>query len=231
MNYKWFKVVRGDLYPGGIKCRVLTELLATEIDADFITYAGCYYGHSAFALALAGNLTKKFVWIYFTHPWKETYIWKQLLTLNNVCPIADQDQDQNIVKAIKLAGRPGNNDEKGHYLPVGFDCEPFRRIYVKQMRELEVDPEEIWTTGGSGVTARCLAEAWPKARINVVNLGVRLNADMGNPYKVWNIPEKLCEEALDPPPWPSARYYDAKMWQIVKEHATRKSTTLIWNIA
>lgn len=46
--------------------------------------------------------------------------------------------------------------------------------------------------------------------------------------KVYKAPEKFDQKAKNPPPYPSAAHYDAKVWQFVKKHA--KKGALIWNV-
>lgn len=225
-----FSVVRGDLYTGGIKCRVLTELLSTEIGEKNIIYAACYYGHSGFALGMAGLYTGKSITLFMTAPEEDTYIHQQVKTLSNVTCIQMSAENQREVAkhAEQVAKATGS-----YYLPVGFLYEPFKQIYIRNILKLGIQPKEVWVTGGSGVSAQCLKLAWPQAKVRVINLGVRPTSDLGlgeiHYGDVWKIEEKIWQESKDPPPWPSARYYDAKMWQIVREHA--KPGALIWNIA
>lgn len=221
------KVVRGDLYPGGLKCRVLTQLFLEVIREKEVTYTGCYFGHSGFALGTAGILTGKRIKLFLSSPQMDTYIHRQVLSLNNVsCVTVDtaEHQDGTFGEASKYASQSG-----AYLLSIGFDYDDFNTRYVDVIRSICEAPEEVWVSGGSGVTAKCLQAAWPNTRVNVVNLNVRPNAHFGNPDQVWNIPEKLSEESLDPPPYPSANYYDAKIWQIVRKHASPGA--LIWNIA
>ncbi|MDB5204541.1 MAG: hypothetical protein JWP09_569 [Candidatus Taylorbacteria bacterium] len=226
-QHQGFNVVRGDLYPGGLKCRVLTQLFHEVIREKEVAYAGCYFGHSGFALGTAGFLTGKKIKLFLPSPEKDTYIHRQVVSLNNVsCVTVDtaEHQDGTFGEASKYASQNG-----AYLLPIGFDYDAFNSRYVDVIQSLCESPEEVWVSGGSGVTAKCLQIAWPNTRVNVVNLNVRPNAHFGSPHQVWNIPEKLSEEVWNPPPWPSAVFYDAKEWQIVREHA--KPGALIWNIA
>lgn len=220
------RVVRGDLYPGGLKCRALFDLLAKDIDHEELVYAGCYYGHSAYALGIAALLTGKRVKLFMPYPYRDTYIFEKLHSLNNVsCEIvapAHQDAAQEVVRDYARSS--------GAFpLPIGLDSEQFRQRYISVMRSVTYLPTEIWTSAGSGVTARCLQKAFPSARIHVVDLGVRHAPEIGSPASLWSIPEQLPEPARLPPPWPSAPYYDAKMWQVVRSRATPGA--MIWNIA
>lgn len=226
-KHQGFKVVRGDLYPGGLKCRVLTQLFHEVIQEKEVAYAGCYFGHSGFALGNAGLLTGKKVRLFLPAPRQDTYIHRQVLSLNNVsCVVVDTatHQDGTFGEASRYA-----SENDAYLLPIGFDYEAFNTRYTDLIRTICEAPEEVWVSGGSGVTAKCLQIAWPSTKVNVINLNVRPNSHFGNAHKVWNIPEKLADEASMLPPWPSARYYDAKIWRVVQECA--KPDALIWNIA
>ncbi len=227
-KHKELNVVRGDLYQGGIKCRVLTQLFASDIKEEEVVYAGCYFGHSGFALGLAGLATSKRVTLFLPSPYKDTYIQRKVESLNNVtCHIVEAEhQDDTVAAAREYAGKTG-----GYLLPVGFDYPAFTDRYIKLMQSLDIYPEEVWVSGGSGVSARCMIKAFPNAQINVINLNVRSNAQLGSPYKVWNIPEPLSSpaQAGKLPPYSAALYYDAKIWQVVNEHA--KHGALVWSIA
>lgn len=219
-------IIRGDLYPGGIKCRVLTELFHNDIAENEVVYCGCYFGHSGFALGLAGLTTGKKITLFLPAPYQNTYIQRQIESLNNVrCIITKHTHQDDMVNEAKIYAEKNS----AYYLPVGFDYNLFIDKYIGQIHELKISPSELWVSGGSGVSARCLIKAYPNAKINVVNLNVRKNSELGTAHKIWNIPEKLSEPAINPPSYPSAKYYDAKIWQIIKRYAS--SDAYVWNIA
>lgn len=220
------KVVRGDLYPGGLKCRVLTEMLQEDVAEKEIVYAGCYFGHSSFALGVAGLLTGKKITVFLPAPVRETYIHRLAQSMNNVrCIIANNSHQDEVQGAAHYYA-----EAKGaRLLPIGFNFGPFTDRYIKIIRNLCPAPPEAWLTGGSGVTARCMQSAWPTTMINVIDLNIRSNSDFGAPNKVWKIPEKLSDEATILPPWPAAIYYDAKAWRVIKENA--QPGALVWSIA
>jgi len=229
-EHEGLQVVRGDLYPGGLKCSALTDILFEEISNDEVAYAGCYYGHSSYALGLAALLSGKRVRLFMPAPQQNTYIFSQIQSLTNVKIeiVAGQHQDTVQEEAREYACAAG-----AYLLPIGLDSEQFRRRYIgvmhRAMHNLARVPRAIWTSAGSGVTARCLQEAFPSARVHVVDLGVRKSPLVGSPASLWSIPERLSEPARTPPPWPSASYYDAKIWQVLRLHA--KPGDLVWNIA
>jgi len=221
-----FNVLRGDLYPGGVKCRVLTELFTEQIEENEIVYSGCYFGHSGFALGLAGLLTGKKISLFLPAPVHTTYIQQQVLSLNNVrCRVVEASHQDQVFETARDYATQSN----AKLLPTGLNFPAFHQRYIELIRSVCEPPEEVWASGGSGLSARALQAAWPNSRVNVVDLNVRANSDFGSPAKVWKIPESLSVEAELPPPWPSAKYYDAKVWRIAREYAAQGA--LIWGIA
>jgi hypothetical protein len=224
-QHEGFTVVRGDLFPGGIKAKVLADLLE-EISEHEVVYAAHAYGHSGFALGLAGIYNNKKVTLFFAGPETDTYIYLQTKSLNNVtCRVVDDvDHQSKVVDGAKKYAK----EHGAYYLPVGFDYPPFTDRMISLARSLPVSPKEVWVSGGSGTTSRCLVKAWPQAKIHAVHLGMQPNADMGTPY-VYHVPEHPTDIAYNPPPFPSAAFYDAKIWRFVKQYASKGA--LIWNIA
>jgi hypothetical protein len=224
-EHQGFLVVRGDLFPGGIKSKCLASLLS-EIDEEEVVYAAHAYGHSGLALGLAGIYNRKKVTLFFAGPKVSTYIFDQTKSLNNVnCIVVDDFSHQSEI--VEMA-KDYAQKHHAHFMPVGFDYPPFTDRLVNLARSLDVNPNEVWVSGGSGTTSRCLVEAWPKAIINTVNLGMMPNANMGTKH-VFHVPEKPIDKAEVLPPYPSAIYYDSKIWRFVREHATKRA--LIWNTA
>ena len=93
-----------------------------------------------------------------------------------------------------------------------------------------IEPDEVWCASGSGVLARALAKAWPKARRHVVQVGRRLepNEVAGATIHVYPLP--FGREAKSKPPFPSDPHYDAKAWEICR---ARKGAgkVIMWNVA
>jgi hypothetical protein len=220
-----FLVVRGDLVPGGIKSICLTSLLS-EVAEEEVVYTAHAYGYSGLALGLAGMRNHKKITLFFAGPRVSTYIFDQTESLTNVTCIVVDDcshQSQVVDQAKDYAKAHG-----AYFMPVGFDYPPFTDRLVDLARSLDVQPKEVWVSGGSGTTSRCLVKAWPEAAIHTVHLGMMPHADMGT-KNVYHVPERPTDNAELPPPYPSAIYYDAKIWRFVQEYATKGS--LIWNIA
>jgi hypothetical protein len=219
-------IVRGDLIVGGVKFLCLLPLLREDIDEEEVVYCAHAYGHSSLALGLAGQYANKKVTLFFAGAPVNTYVQDQVDTLENVTSIFLPDvthQSQLVEKAKEYAQK--NN---ACYLPIGFDYSPFTDRFVVLAKSLELMPEEVWVAAGSGMTARCLRKVWPKAIINTVNLGMMPDIETGSDNNFF-VPEEPEIEAQLPPPYASAKYYDAKMWCFITQHASKGA--LVWNTA
>jgi len=224
-EHEGFTVMRGDLIPGGVKAICLTSILASVAERE-VVYAAHAYGHSGLALGLAGLKNGKKVSLFFAGPRVSTYVFDQTEALSNVrCIMLDDLSHQSQIVEIAREYAKKNN---AHFLPVGFNFPTFNSCLIKLAQSLPIDPKEVWVSGGSGTTSRCLVKAWPKAKIYTVDLGMMPNADMGTKH-VYYVPEAPTDKALFPPLYPSAIYYDAKNWRFIKEYASEGA--LIWNIA
>ena len=88
-------------------------------------------------------------------------------------------------------------------------------------------PEEVWCAGGSGTLARGLAQAWPRARLNVVQVGRGLTVAGATMHK-HSLPFRAV--ARTQPPFPSDPHYDAKAFEVcLARHGPGK--VLLWNVA
>ena len=75
------------------------------------------------------------------------------------------------------------------------------------------DPDEVWCAAGSGVLARALAQAWPRARHHVVQVGRELATNEVASAEIHVYPRPFSDVAKAPPPFPSDPHYDAKAWE------------------
>ena len=122
---------------------------------------------------------------------------------------------------------PENRD----ILPLGLEHWSVLGSIVKIARSLPINPEEIWTVGSSGTLNRGLQLAFPMAESNVVQVGHSMNEREIGRAKLYKCSLKFDQEAKIKPPYPSAPCYDAKVWEFVQKYASKKETTLIYNVA
>jgi threonine dehydratase len=115
-------------------------------------------------------------------------------------------------------------------IPFGADCPEAVEIIASAARMTGQQPDEVWCAAGSGVLARGLALAWPKARRHVVQIGRELSPKDVAGATIHVHPRKFGERAMTAAPFPADPHYDAKAWEFCM--AKRGSgQVLFWNVA
>jgi hypothetical protein len=96
-------------------------------------------------------------------------------------------------------------------------------------RAAGIKPDEVWCASGSGVLARGLAAAWPKARRHAVQVGRTLTPREVAGATIHIYPVPFRSEARTKPSFPCDHSYDAKAWEITMR---RKGPGLVifWNV-
>ena len=116
-------------------------------------------------------------------------------------------------------------------LPLGLEHPTVLGSIMKVARNLNVNPTEIWTVASSGTLSRGLQMAFPDVPVYAVEVGHKMSDyERGRAIVMrssYNYDQPVEEEYL--PPYPSEKYYDAKLWQFVISNG--KPGALIWNVA
>ncbi len=221
-----FLILRDDLFHGGTKARILAQLLKTVTESN-IVYAGHAYGYAAYALACACEKNNKRATVLFP----ESEERPEPLTL----ALGHSSLDAVFVKGVEeqsklyeYAKRHVQQNEDSYLYPIGFCTQEFEALLIQYIKTIPLQPKEIWTLAGSGFLARTLKKAWPETCVNAVSMGF-MHVDVQGVDNVINAVEYPNEKAKYPPPYPSASYYDAKVWHIARKHA--RQNALIWNVA
>ena len=219
-----FKVLRDDLLSGGTKRRVLIKLF-NRIEQNEIVYPSCQYGEGHLALAYAGKDSKKKITLFYPEYESFTTSFDKAtkeLKANYQFTKPNHSQIQVGKVAKEYSTKAG-----AFYMPIGFAIKEFEEELINIIKSLNFQPKEVWTIAGSGTLARALQSAWSGTVVNAVSLGLpQCNAGNANLY---NAPEKPNEEASILPPYPSNRFYDAKLWRFAKKFGS--TGALIWNVA
>ncbi len=91
-------------------------------------------------------------------------------------------------------------------------------------------PAPVWCAVGSGVLARGLATAWPKARRHVVQIDRDLTPREVGGATIHVHPRKFSDRAALGAPFPADPHYDAKAWELcLAKHGPGR--VLFWNVA
>lgn len=215
-------VVRDDLFPGGIKARFLG--LAFE-GVDEAVYASPAEGGAQTALATVARGFGKRATIFVAaraklHP--RTLEASRLGA--RVVPIRPGHLSVVKARAREWAKRSG-----ARLVPFGADMPEAVAAIAAAARATGLDPDEVWCAAGSGVLARGLALAWPRARRHVVQIGRALSPVEVAGARIHVHPRRFSEVARAAPPFPSDPHYDAKAWETMT--ARRGAGRVVfWNV-
>jgi Pyridoxal-phosphate dependent enzyme len=217
-------VVRDDLFPGGTKARFLPVLFE---DAEEVVYASAAEGGAQTALATVAAQLGKRATIFVakrTPPHPRALMAKRLgAKIMQVSP--------GYLSTVQARAREYSRVVGARLAPFGVDMPEAIETIAAAARSVDIKPDEVWCVSGSGVLARALAKAWPKAHRHVVQVGRRLepNEVAGATIHVYPLP--FGREANSKLPFPSNPHYDAKAWE---QYAARKDLghrVLFWNVA
>lgn len=239
-------VVRDDLLRGGTKQRAgipfLKDLRKHRGVTEFV-YASPFSGFAQVALAVScqaiGSKCTIFAERDRTKPSKAVSEFTRMIS-----GIAQIELVDNLAEAEQEAARYAN--KPGLYkVPLGFNDPSFKQ-HLKQ--ELGVQwkrlcskvgfiPRRLWVPVGSGTLADIFHKIVPKTtKLACVDVKV-LPSDDERIERIKNLinveynvaPQLFSEPVMVLPPVPSNRFYDAKLWTFVRQHATTEEVW--WNVA
>lgn len=216
-------VVRDDLFPGGTKARFIGAFFD---GADEAVYASPAEGGAQTALATVARQLGKRATIFVA---ARRRMHNRTLEASRrgakVVPVAPGYLSVVQSRAREYCSRTG-----ARLVPFGVDTPEVIDAIATAARATGVEPDEVWCAAGSGVLARGLARAWPKARRHVVQVGRALSPNDVAGATIHEYPLPFSKEARAKPPFPSDPHYDAKAWEIAKaRHGV--GLVLFWNVA
>ncbi len=241
-------VVREDLLPGGTKQRAIIPFLEDLMAVghhEFI-YASPFCGFAQIALAYAGqHLGKKVTLFCETIKNEEAQhgVFHEFSLLAQslgatIIPCENLHEAEN--QSQTYAEKTGS-----FLLPLGFNHELFLYHYsqalIKQFKilkeKIDFEPKVLWLPIGSGTLAGLFRQILP-AEITLKCVDVRvLKPRDARITKIQNLKNiqffrsgQLFHEKCDElPPFPSNRYYDAKLWPFISRSAHHND--IWWNVA
>ncbi len=218
-------VVRDDLTPGGSKTRVFMALMKGSPASEFV-YAGPAFGAAQEALAIAAYQMGKQATVFIArrkvrHP-RTVAADAYGARIMEVAP-----GYLNVVRArAKLYAQ-----ERGAVMvPFGAAVPEAREIGIAATR-LGLAPKSVWCSGGSGTLASKLREAWPYARINVVQVGRPLALVENDLLRIHQSPYRYDQKARIGPVFPSDPHCEAKAWEMMMAREKDLGAALFWNVA
>jgi Pyridoxal-phosphate dependent enzyme len=222
-THNGIRVVRDDLFPGGTKARFLPMLFD---GADEVVYASPAEGGAQFALATIAKSLGKRVTIFVAKRAEPHPRANQVKALGGTV-VQISPGYLNVVQARAKAYAEAAG---ARLVPFGADLpEAIEAIRQAAIATGET-PDEVWCASGSGVLARGLALAWPKARRHSVQVGRKLSAEDVAGAEIHEHDRAFGAVARSTPPFPADPHYEAKAWEILlgKRGSGR---VLFWNVA
>ena len=212
-------VVRDDLLPGGTKRRALTPLMAGWPEREFV-FGGPAQGHAQLAMAWSSVDTGK----------TATYFVAERHRLHPLTAEA-QRVGAHIVQVphgrlnvVQRRARDYCTQTGARFLPLGFDLPEFLDHTADAALSIGFQPREVWCAAGAGLLTRALQAAWPHAHHHAVQVGFPPSVGDAMLHRAV---ESFDQPAEQPPPFPSAAHYDAKVWRFVRQ----RPGALFWNVA
>jgi threonine dehydratase len=221
--HRGITVVRDDLFPGGTKARFIGKLFEGEREA---VYASPPEGGAQTALAFTARAMGRRATIFVAQratPHPRTLEAARLGA--KVVPVSP-----GYLTVVQSRAREYCRNTGAFLIPFGADCPEAVEIIASAARTTGRQPDEVWCAAGSGVLARGLALAWPKARRHVVQIGRELSPKDVAGATIHVHPRKFGEKAMIAAPFPADPHYDAKAWEFCL--AKRGGgNVLFWNVA
>lgn len=216
-------VVRDDLFPGGTKARFLGQLFE---GADEVVYASPAEGGAQTALATVARSLGKRATIFVAARAKLHPRTLEAARLGaRVVPIRPGH-----LSVVQARAREWSRRNGARLVPFGVDLPEAIEAIAQAATSTGLDPDEVWCAGGSGVLARGLALAWPKARRHVVQVGRALKPGDVAGASIHIHPLRFGDVAKSLAPFPCDPHYDAKAWE---QCAARRGPgrVVFWNVA
>ncbi len=212
-------VVREDLINVGSKARA-GEYLISQTKQDTIVYVQPRFGFAGVSLTeLCKKYNKKLV--LFMPSSKEIsdhqafciqngceYYFHRIAAMPNLNIIAKNYAEQN----------------DALFIPLGLRHRYVTAMIIKVASEIK-EPKSFWTAFSTGVLNRALQIAWPNAKANGVAVSRNIKDGEKGRANLISHYRNFSQDSLILPPFPSAKNYDAKVWEYVKEGE------LFWNVA
>lgn len=214
-------VVRDDkIGLGGTKTRVIDALMKKD-QAETYVYASPAEGSAQIALADSANKHGKKAVIFVAarkHQHYKTLIAESLgATIITVRP--------GYLNVVQARAKQYSIENNAFLIPFGgYTDEAI--VITEAAKSLNIQPKEVWCSGGSGTLAKYLNKAWPQAKLNIVQVGKAIN----NPTAIIHTVAPAFSKAVrNTVPFTCDPYYETKAWEVCKQ--LHGENALFWNVA
>jgi hypothetical protein len=220
-------VVRDDLLEGGSKSRFLPYIVPKQ--ARELVFGAPFCGGAPVALAVEGRRRGIPVTIFYASRKRLTPRQQRVQKLGAKIEMVAP----GYMTVVQARARRYAEMQGAHFYPLGFDVPEAEEPFIVQIRALlkEMSPPEIWCATGSGMLARCLALAMPRAKIMATAVGLPSRWQAQEfPSNVRIAPADMPFERKAPnvSPFPCCGHYDRKAWRLCAQRA--KPGAVFWNV-
>jgi hypothetical protein len=238
-------VVRDDILAGGTKQRAAIPYLLDLVKDgyDEFVYASPFSGFAQVALAYSAQTVGVDCTLFCERD--PSTLSEHAFTKLAVDAGARVGLSETLEQCETLAKRYVSMRDSSFKIPLGFDDVRFRNHLSEALSvqwknlcsDLGRTPDSLWISLGSGTLTRVLHEVLPNSvNIHCVDVHVLKKDDARiqsacRPTRVHyhSAPEIFHEVAKSPPPLPSNAFYDAKVWQFIRENS--EDGAIWWNVA
>jgi len=212
-------VIREDLLSVGTKARA-GELLVATSESDTIVYVQPRFGFAGISLTeLCKKYNKRLVLFM---PSSKEISDHQAFCIENGCEY----------HFYRIAAMPNLNiiakrwadENNAFFIPLGLRHRLVTAMIVKTATQIK-EPKSFWTAFSTGVLNRALQIAWPNSIANGVAVSRNVHDGEKGRANIVSHYKDFSQNSLILPPFPSAKNYDAKVWEYTKPG------DLFWNVA
>lgn len=212
-------VVREDLLSVGTKARA-GELLVATSDSDTIVYVQPRFGFAGISLTeLCKKYNKRLV--LFMPSSKEVSD-HQAFCIENGCEY--HFHRIAAMPNLNIIAKRWADENNAFFIPLGLRHRLVTAMIVKTATQIK-EPESFWTAFSTGVLNRALQIAWPNSIANGVAVSRNVHHGEKGRANIVSHYKDFSQNSLILPPFPSAKNYDAKVWEYTKPG------DLFWNVA
>jgi len=216
-------VVRDDLFPGGTKARFMPMLFDGVEEA---VYASPAEGGAQTALAtVAKDLGKRATIFVAARARLHPRTLEAARLGAKIVPVRP-----GYLSVVQARANDYAKANGARLVPFGVDLPEAITRLAEAARATRLDPDEVWCAAGSGVLARALAQAWPRASRHAVQVGRELAPKDVADATIHVYPRPFADVAKALAPFPSDPHYDAKAWETMTAR-TGPGRVVFWNVA
>ena len=219
-----FYVVRDDLLAGGSKCRMIYDLIASGDNEEWV-YASPAQGYAQVALAICTAMCGKRTIIYMAKSKEMHPLTRKAWEYGAEIRMVPMGFLSNLTAK---ANRYVQQNPKSALVPFGADHPKVRDQMGRAVELIPYKPKEVWSVLSTGTLSRGIQRGWPQAQFNGVMVGHVPDVLQRGVARVFKAPGAYTQNTRVIPPFPSARSYDAKVWQFMLKYANKGAA--FWNV-